>query len=565
MKTTGIIKHLKNLKLQSRIMILFATLIIVSILITAVSTYSIGKGTLDDIIDGQLDNSVRFVIDQISLLSGAYTSKEFSGKLDYILASEKAGLNKLKLNASIYLVDSAGYEINRSDVNKKSTSKSALPESIVKEALKSRSGRTVAVINGISQSVSYGYIVEKDWVYAVAVPTSSYLNFVYKLQAAAVISGIIGLILAILFSFIGTRGIVGMVKKINSAVTLAGRGDFTARVPHSGSGGPELRGMAESINNMLSHISSILSEVSSSINGLKSSSGMLGKFSGDADRSTEMIYRLTKNMSDTSFAQEETLDRIDGSTKALLVILGGISDKTAGTASVSDKMLNSVNNGIDSIRLLEAKINEMESISDETVTHVEALNKKSGEINRIANSIRAISEQTTLLSLNAAIEAARAGDAGSGFAVVAQEIKRLAESSSGSVNEVNKIIQEIQERTDSVKKIAKRCRDVSYEGAAITNDSISRFNEIQDNVTKTHVHISSVTSDTIRMSHDIREYIGHIEKMKGSMGEMAAAAQEIFSMVDTHKELSAGISESSQTLLEMAGTMDSLKESFRIS
>jgi len=565
MKTTGMITPLKNLKLQSRIMILFATIIIVSILITAVSTYTIGKSTLDGIIDGQLDNSVRFVIDQISLLSGAYTSKEFSGKLDYILASEKAGLNKLKLNANIYLVDSAGYEINQSDVNKKGTKKSALPESIVKAALKTRSGRTVAEINGISQSVSYGYIIEKDWVYAVAVPRSSYLTFVYKLQAAAIVSGLIGLILAVLFSFIGTRGIVNMVKKINSAVALAGKGDFTARVPHSGGGGPELRGMAESINNMLSNISGILREISNSINGLKSSSGILGKFSDNADKSTELIYKLTKDMSDTSLTQEEILERIDGSTKALLGILGGISDKTAETVSVSDEMLNSVNKGIHSIKLLEAKVNEMESISNETVTHVEALNEKSGEINRIANSIRVISEQTKLLSLNAAIEAARAGDAGAGFAVVAQEIKNLAESSSCSVNEVNKIIQEIQERTNSVKKIAKRCRDVSYEGADITNDSISRFNEIQDSVTKTHVHIGSVTADTDTMTCDIREYIGYIGKMKGSMGEMSAAAQEIFSMVDSHKELSAGISESSHTLMEMAGTMDSLKESFRIS
>jgi methyl-accepting chemotaxis protein len=557
--------RIKNLKLQSRIMLLFAAIIIVSILITAVSTYSIGKSTLDNIIDGQLDNSVRFVIDQISLLSGAYTSKEFSGKLDYILASEKSGLNKLKLDASIYLTDSSGYEIDRNDINKQSTKKSKLPESIVKQALKSRSGRTVTEINGISQSVSYGYIIEKDWVYAVAVPASSYLNFVYKLQTAAVISGLVGLLLAILFSFIGTRGIVQMVKKINTAVTMAGRGDFTVRVPHSDSGGPELGSMAESINNLLSHISSILGEISISINSLKSSSGILGRFSGDADRSTEMIYKLTKNMSDTSFAQEESLERIDGSTKTLLGILGGISDKTSVTVSLSDTMLNSVDKGISSVRLLEAKINEMESISDETVAHVEALNEKSGEINRIANTIRAISEQTKLLSLNAAIEAARAGKAGAGFAVVAQEIKNLAESSSCSVNEVNKIIQEIQERTGSVKKIAKLCRDVSYEGAAITRDSISRFNEIQDSATKTHVHISGVSSDTSRMTQDIREYVGYIDQMKASMGGMAAAAQEIFSMVDTHKELSAGISESSQTLLEMAGSMDALKENFTIS
>ncbi len=552
---------IKGLKLRSRILGLFIATITLSVLVVAGSTYTIGKNSVENLVEGQLSNSVRFVIDQISLLSGAYTSKQFSDKLNYVLSSEKAGFTEMKINADIYLVDSSGYEISRSNINEQGTKKSNLPESFITDALKSKKGIKEIKINKDAKSVAYGYILEKDWIYAVAVSKSSYMNFVYKLQTAALLSGALGILLAIAFSFLGTRGLINTIKEINKAVYKADRGDFTVRVD-SHHGGPEIRDTADNLNIMLTNIGGILKELSSSINDLKTSSEALKNISDETDESAGSIHNLSLNMSTSSGFQKELLVKIDSSTNAILGILQEITNETNETIHMSNIMLDSVIQGIESIKVLENKIGEIEKISDDTVVHIETLDKKSNEINRIANTIKSISQQTKLLSFNAAIEAAKAGGAGAGFAVVAQEIKKLAESSSDSANEVDGIVKEIYANTKSVLKIANRCREVSHEGASITDESISAFNEITDKVRKTHQHITSVASGTNAISTDTKEYIYDIGQIQNALNEIVGNSQEIFVTVQQHKHLSSGIAQYADSLLDMANSMDELKNRF---
>ena len=556
-----VITRIRNLNLRARILSLFVASITLSVLVAAGSTYTIGKNSVESMVKGQLGNSVRFVVDQISLLSGAYTSKEFSNKLNYVLTSEKNGFKEMKIDARIYLVDSSGLEINLSGANGAAAKKSDLPDSFIKEALKSKKGLEEIKINNKAISIAYGYILEKDWIYAVAVTKASYMNFVYKLQAAALISGAFGILLSILFSILGTRGLINTIKKINEAVFKADRGDFTVRV-HSGRGGPEIRDTAANLNVMLSNMGGILKDLGNSINDLKTSSEALKNISDETDESTGSIHNLSLKMSNSSELQKLLLAKLDSSPNDILLVLQEITNETDETIGMSNTMLDSVHNGIESIQTLDSKIRDIERISDDTVVHIEILNKKSNEINRIANSIKSISQQTKLLSFNAAIEAAKAGDAGSGFAVVAQEIKKLAESSSDSVHEVEGIIKEINQNTRSVLEIANRCRVVSHEGTAITGESIHVFSEIQEKVNKTHQHISKVASSTNTVSSDTRKYIGDIGRIQNAFSEIIEDSQEIFQTVEQHKSLSSGVAQYAQSLLEMANSMDDLKNSF---
>ena len=126
-------------------------------------------------------------------------------------------------------------------------------------------------------------------------------------------------------------------------------------------------------------------------------------------------------------------------------------------------------------------VNQMTSIQSsvsESNQMIRSLSERSKEVGTILNVITGIAEQTNLLALNAAIEAARAGEHGKGFAVVADEVRKLAEQSQQSATEIFNIIQGIQKDTEnSVGMMAKVTEDVK-EGMAISNEAIEKFGQI---------------------------------------------------------------------------------------
>lgn len=260
-----------NLGIRARILGVFLIIISLSIFIVAGSTYYIGRDSLEKTMEHQLNNSVRFVMNQVTLLSGAYNSREFSNELNHVLTSENASFNQEGIKAQIYLINSSGFEINRMNVNEETNKKTDLPEDFIKKVIKQKNGTLTAKINNTDKLASFGYVIEKDWFYIVAVPKSSYMKTIYNLLIAAVISGIIAILLAFIFSYIGTQGIVRAVKSINNAVSQADRGNLSIRavVRH---GGPELRNLAGNFNIMISNLAQMLGELHNSIEKLSAES-----------------------------------------------------------------------------------------------------------------------------------------------------------------------------------------------------------------------------------------------------------------------------------------------------
>lgn len=554
---------IRKLSIRARILSLFLTIITLAVFVVASTTFIIGKSNLENIIANQMNNSIRFVIDQISLLSGAYNSKQFSGKLGYVLASEQASFNSAGLKARIYMLNSSGYEVNVENVNEESTKESGLPDEFIKEVLKKKKGESDIKIDGELKSVSFGYIIEKDWVYIVAVTKSSYLKPIYILQIVTLVSGILAIVLAFLFSYIGTRGLVNTIKELNRTVSLVDKGNLSARVGISG-GGPEMNTLTRRFNLMLTNFETLMREIGGSIENLKASSEILTTISRESDESTTYIHGLTQKMADGSIRQEEFLTHIKDSTNNIVNTISSISVQIEDTSNASNVMLLTVHEGLKAIEELGEKISDIEEVSNSTVNHISILEKRSNEINKITNTIKGISDQTKLLSLNASIEAARAGQFGAGFTVVAAEIQKLAESSAKSAFEVAEIIKEIKKDTDAVLQIANRGKRISHEGSEIAAKTDSAFKMILDKVSETHEHVNFISSNASSISDNITIYIDNIEKVSNIISETVHNSQEVASTVEMHQNLSSGISGSALDLRNMAVKLNELKDEFII-
>lgn len=559
----GLRKKYKSVKIRTRILGLFLVIVTAAITIATGITYSIGKSNLENLISSQLDNSVHSLVNQISLLTSAYSSKEFSGKLNYVLTSDASSYKQAGFDAQIYLLKSDGTIVDRNNVNKETDKKSDLSDNIIKMALKQKKGTTETKINGKEVTIAYGYVMEKDWIYAVAVTKSSYLKLLYKQQMASVVSGIVCIFLALLLSMLGTRGIINSIREINSTVTNAGRGKLTTRSSAS-HGGPEIINLSQSLNQMLSNFQGLLSDISASIEELTASSNKLNQIAKKTDDSTYYVYGLTKKMSEDSEEQNSFAVQMAESAEQLINTIENVTRKVNVTSELSELMIHSASHGMNTLKELSEFMSEIEKVSDKTVDFVNILDKRSNEISKITNTIKNISGQTKLLSLNASIEAARAGEFGQGFMVVAQEIQNLAYNSAQSAIEVEEIIKNIRSNTEAALKVAERGKTISHQGMRMAETTNNAFTEILSKVSLTHENVIDISEKTEHITDNIKIFEKNSDKILDIIQQMAQNSQEVAVEVERHHSISSDVILNAANVLNVASKFGQIKSSFTI-
>ncbi|GAA6152655.1 methyl-accepting chemotaxis protein [Pseudoteredinibacter isoporae] len=146
---------------------------------------------------------------------------------------------------------------------------------------------------------------------------------------------------------------------------------------------------------------------------------------------------------------------------------------------ISNETLNVAKNGGGVINEAVDEMNKIAESVHASSQHIERLNMQSGEINSIINTIQEIADQTNLLALNAAIEAARAGEQGRGFAVVADEVRQLAARTSQSTSEISAMISKIQEDTSSASSSMEKCLDQANRGVDLASQTGEVIGKIQ--------------------------------------------------------------------------------------
>ncbi|MCV6615230.1 MAG: methyl-accepting chemotaxis protein [Cellvibrionaceae bacterium] len=147
---------------------------------------------------------------------------------------------------------------------------------------------------------------------------------------------------------------------------------------------------------------------------------------------------------------------------------------------ISNETLDVAENGGGVINEAVKEMNQIAESVHTSSQHIERLNMQSGEINSIINTIQEIADQTNLLALNAAIEAARAGEQGRGFAVVADEVRQLAARTSQSTSEISTMISKIQEDTSNASGSMAQCLDQANRGVQLASQTGEVIAKIQD-------------------------------------------------------------------------------------
>ncbi len=216
---------------------------------------------------------------------------------------------------------------------------------------------------------------------------------------------------------------------------------------------------------------------------------------------------------------------------------------------------------------METSIQQMNSIYEkmkQSHTMVVGLDNKTNEITKLVNVIQEIAGQTNLLALNAAIEAARAGEHGKGFAVVADEVRKLAEQVGKSVAEITLIVKDIQHESKQVVQSLDDGYQSVEEGTAQIQTTGKTFNELKQKIDEIGTQIEAMSGSLYSVLDDTREISGAIEGIAAVAEESAAGVEEVSATAQQSSSSMEEVTKSAKQLEENAGELNTLIQQFKL-
>ncbi len=311
------------------------------------------------------------------------------------------------------------------------------------------------------------------------------------------------------------------------------------------------------LNEKLKHFSMELQVAASQISSV---SEQLHINLDENNASAQQVYAKTNEMADFNTAVNNNISKTLDSMKYMLKLLQDARSTSEQMGSMSSSSAAAIKSGLDAILEIVDTIRDIKMSFDETTEYMKKLSVTSEQIVRILDTVSSISKQTRLLSLNASIEAAKAGENGKGFSVVAEEIRKLAAESEDAVKDINSLIVAIQDEVLSVNDIVGQ-NAVKIDDGVLKSRNIEvslkkidlTFSEVMDMVGK----IITIIEDELRHANDVAVDIGFVEDLIDTSGKNVEDVKE---SVFIQKESIQEIAEMSRRLRSASENLEMLLE-----
>ena len=343
---------------------------------------------------------------------------------------------------------------------------------------------------------------------------------------------------------------------------LAG-GDFRDR-PSKVEANNELGLLASAVREMRRGVNKVMKSVSDSSESLSASAEELN---ATTEQSAEASNQVANSIVNVAQGTSEQLDAVGGTSEAIERLnetIQRISSQADEAALQGQEAADVARNGG---RTLEEAIEQIKHIEQSTLQSTEvvtSLGERSKEIGQIVGTISGIADQTNLLALNAAIEAARAGEQGRGFAVVADEVRKLAESSLQAAQQIADLIKATQKDTDEAVKGMQAGSEEVRVGTQNIVSMGEAFRKIIDIVERVSSEIQEISRAIGDMAKNGEEIVGHIRTIGATSRTAAEEAETVSAATEEQSASVQEIANASQNLARMASELKQEVQRFKL-
>ncbi|EPR09990.1 methyl-accepting chemotaxis protein [Ruminiclostridium papyrosolvens] len=389
------------------------------------------------------------------------------------------------------------------------------------------------------------------------------INVQNKSNILIAIISIIAVLITIITSYLLIKSISTPVKKVTNTLHRISEGDLTVDTLNIKSK-DEIGVLVTSLNKMVTNMRDILSKVSDVSTQVAASSEELTASAEQCTKANEQIAEATQKSASGAEEQLESIQHSTDTIKEMSTNIQQISANSKEMYTLSDKAFSASEHGFITVNDVVAQMNDITSTVSESETVIRKLGERSKEIGNIVEIITGITEQTNLLALNAAIEAARAGEQGNGFAVVAEEIRKLAEQSKISATQIAQFVKEIQSETENAVISINKGNEKVKDGFAKTQHVAETFQAIKDDVTNVNSKVKDVMASLELVSSQSHAIVSISETIKKAAEEGAILSQENSAANEEQVATMEEITSSAQSLAELADELQSSISIFRI-
>lgn len=392
----------------------------------------------------------------------------------------------------------------------------------------------------------------KDWI-TLDIPNWVYISIILIMGVCW--NGILG--------WFASRWLTRPIVHLSRAAQQVSAGDLTTEIPQRRTQ-DELTVLYDAFRAMVSNLRSIVNDIADSTRTTSQNAQSLSEAITQAAEQIEMMSEAVDHIAVGVEEQKVTSHQSLITADEMLNDFQRMHSQSMDMTEMSGQMERSVDHTKQTFSSLMKGMDELAESHNRSRDIMLLLEKEASDIEVITQSVKNIAEETGLLALNASIEAARAGEEGSGFAVVAQQIRKLADESKESVHRINELISRVQQRIRETAQLSHEQHGLVVNESERTISVDQTLHELTGTVEVFMKGAHDIGSKIAEQTGRVEQTHGHVKKIQGKAGSFSDEARRIMDAAHEETAIMEEISSSAEELRQLTDRLLDKTKAFRM-